>query len=100
LQFAPEELFCEIEKNKGIVFFMMAHNSEDKVTGNMVDLNFNEFFEWSQHYGIRGHKYKLYKSLQVHGFGQNFSVNASLLYGMNCLSLLILAQLLVLKTVF
>jgi len=40
------------------------------------------------------------KSLQVHRLGQNFSVNASLLYGMNCLSPLILAQLLVLKAVF
>jgi len=25
------------------------------------------------------------KSLQVHGSGQNFSVNVSLLYGINCL---------------
>jgi len=33
------------------------------------------------------------KSLQVHGLAQNFSVNASLLYGMNCLSPLILAQI-------
>jgi len=27
----------------------------------MVDLNFDEFFEWSPHRGTRGHKYKLYK---------------------------------------
>jgi len=40
------------------------------------------------------------KSLQVHGLGQNFSVNTSLVYGINCLSPLILAQLLVLKVVF
>jgi len=27
----------------------------------MVDLNFDEFFEWSLHRGTRGHKYKLCK---------------------------------------
>jgi len=26
-----------------------------------VDLNFDEFFEWSPHRGTRSHKYKLYK---------------------------------------
>jgi len=28
----------------------------------MVDLKFDEFFEWSPRYGTRGHKYKLYKN--------------------------------------
>jgi len=32
--------------------------------------------------------------------GQNFAVNATLLYWMNCLSPLVLAQLLVLKVIF
>jgi len=27
----------------------------------MVDLNFDEFFEWSPHRGTRDHKYKLYR---------------------------------------
>jgi len=67
----------------------------------MVDLYFNEFFEWSPHHGNRGNKYKLYKkSPKSENPGQNFLVNASLLYGMNCLSTLILAQLLVLKVTF
>jgi len=39
------------------------------------------------------------KSLQVHKLGQNISVNVSLLYGINSLSPMILAQLLVLKVV-
>jgi len=33
------------------------------------------------------------KSLRVHGLDQDFSENASLPYGMNCLSPLLLAQL-------
>jgi len=37
------------------------------------------------------------KCLQVHGLGQNFSVNASLLYGINCLSPLIFATITRLK---
>jgi len=49
----------------------------------MVDLDIDEFFEWSPHRGTGGHKYKLYKKSP--GTGQIFSVNASLLYGMNCL---------------
>jgi len=39
-------------------------------------------------------------SLQIHGLGQNFSVNESLLYGMNCLCPLSLAHVLVLKAIF
>jgi len=70
----------------------------------VVDLNFDECFEWCPRRGTRDHKYKLIlsciKSLQVQGLGQNFSVNALLLYEMNCLSPLILAQLLVLEVVF
>jgi len=32
-----------------------------KIVFGMVNLNFNEFFEWSPHHGTRSHKYKLYK---------------------------------------
>jgi len=32
-----------------------------KIVFGLVDLNFNEFFEWSPHCGTRGHKYELYK---------------------------------------
>jgi len=31
-----------------------------KIVFNMVDLQFDEFFEWSPSCGTRGHKYKLY----------------------------------------
>jgi len=60
----------------------------------MVDLNFDVAPEVTNINCI--------KSFQVglHGVGKNFSVNVSLLYVMNCLSPLILVQLLVLKVVF
>jgi len=32
-----------------------------KIVFNMVDLRFDEFFEWSPSGSTRGHKYKLYK---------------------------------------
>jgi len=68
----------------------------------LADLHLYEFSECSPHCGSRGHKYKLYKKCPGTRISSEFfsERNKLSVYGMSCLSPLILAQLLALKVIF
>jgi len=71
-----------------------------KIVFGVVDLNFDEFFEWSPRRGTRGHKYKVCKKFTGTRIGSEF-FSERVITVWNELSVsLILAQLLVLKVVF